>query len=489
MGPSGTLDPPPLSSPLQAGTGSGFALLWLLAASTALGWLIQTLAIRLGVATGLDLASAASRYYAPPARIALWLAAEAAIVGADVQEVVGSAIALAALARLSLPAAVVASATLSFALLFLDAAGTRRLEALFAGFIAVMAASFGVLACKSGADVGALARGLVTPRVPPGQLGAAVACVGAAVMPHNVFLHSYLVRGPREGDEGEEGEGGAAARARGRPGSAARARSLRPRSVSIALFSLEAAAALTVAFAINVAVVTVFAAQGKGGGGGGGGGHLPAATGLADAGPFLAARFGPAAATIWALGLLASGQSSTMTGALAGQILWFGVWRVRAPTWARVAATRALSVAPTLALATAAAGDARALDALAQGLNVLQAGVLPLALAPLVRLAASPAVMGSFALGKGTTAVAIAGSVAVLACNAGVAAGAARAAAARGPGAAAAVGVAAVAYAGVVLYLAFWPAREPGAVSPRGSWGGGEREGAREPLLDGSPPA
>ena len=433
-------------------------------ASTALGWAVQVLAIRLGVATGRDLASAAAAFYPRPARLLLWAAAEAAIVGADVQEVVGSAIALHQLTRLPLWAGVVVGATSSFGLLFVGAAGSRRLEATFGSAIAVMAAAFGVLALDSGAAAADVARGLFVPTIPAGQLATAVALVGAAVMPHNLFLHSYLVRpdaGRAPGDV--PASAGAAA-----VGAAAALRASAPRAVAIAFFSLEAAVALAAAFAINVAVVTVFA-SGRATAGGGGGGHrpplppLPPSVGLADAGAYLAARFGPAFRTVWCVGLLASGQSATMVGALSGQILVFGLFRVRAPTWARVAATRALAVGPTLALALSPASGAAALDGLAQGLNVLQAAMLPLALLPLLRLTSSRAVMGPFANSRPVVVGAAAATLALLACNAGAAAQAATAAEAAGGAVRAVAAAGGLLYVAVVAYLAVGPAEAEGA--------------------------
>lgn len=438
------LDPGNLESLLQAGARTGYHLLWLLFWSIFLGWAYQALAIRLGVATGRDLATAASAFYPRPARLLLWAAVEAAIVGADVQEVVGSALALAGLARVPLWLGVILGAGSSFALLCVGSAGSRRLEAVFVTAIALMSLTFGWLALDSGAAVSDVASGLLHPRVPRGAAGTALAIVGAAVMPHNLFLHSWLVV-PRAGGGHDP-------------------RSAAPRSVAIALFSLEAGAALAVALAINVAVVTVFAS----------GRHapppapkLPATAGLADAGTYLAARFGAPLRAVWCVGLLASGQSATMAGALAGQTLVFGLFKIRTPTWARVAATRALAVVPALALAlspAAGGGGAAALDGLAQALNVLQAAVLPLALAPLIRLTASPAVMGDFVASRATAGLAAAAAAALMACNAGAAVAAVRAVASAGWLARTGAGAGAALYVATVLYLALGPAECEGAV-------------------------
>ena len=446
------LDPGNLESLLQAGARTGYALLWLLAASTGLGWAMQALAIRLGVATGRDLATAAAAYYPPPARFLLWLAVEAAIVGADVQEVVGSALALAGLASCPLWVGVAVGAAVSFALLCVGDAGSRRLEALFVAAIATMSFTFGYMAADSGAAAGEIAAGLITPRVPRGAAATALAIVGAAVMPHNLFLHSWLVL-PTHGGSGTDSDAT----------TTTNVRSSAPRSVAIALFSLEAAAALATAFVINVFVVTVFAS-----------GRdapppapvLPASAGLADAADYLGARFGPLLRSVWCVSLLASGQSATMAGALAGQVLVLGLFRVKTPTWARIAGTRALAVGPALALALSpAAGGAARLDDLAQGLNVLQAAVLPLAVAPLIRLTSSRAVMGDFATSPWTTAAAAVAAAALMACNAGTAVAAVHAVSAAPWWARAAAVTGAALYVATVAYLAFGPALAEGAVA------------------------
>ena len=357
------LDPGNLESCLQAASRARYSLLWLLALATFAGWLIQLLAVKLGAVTGRDLAESCRLEYARPACLALWLAAEVAIVGADVQEVVGSALALALLSRgaLSLPAAVVVSAASSFVLLYVEKLGVRHLEALFALFIGTMGASFAALAAVSGAKPSDVAQGVFIPRLPKGELSTAVAIIGAVVMPHNLYLHSALVRAPppssssspssssprEEGEQEEEEEAipeeamlreaaAAAARAGGSRINTPRhrrsstdattaARASAPRAEAVAYFALESAFALSVALAINMCLVIAVAAglDRKGG-------EVPSPSsppsgsdlvnsppttqtlGLADAGTFLSSKYGPAAAVVWGVGLLAAGQSSTM---------------------------------------------------------------------------------------------------------------------------------------------------------------------------------
>eukprot|EP00897_Mesotaenium_endlicherianum_P010930 jgi/Mesen1/9866/ME000070S09149 len=176
--------------------------------------------------------------YPRPVAIALWLLAEIAIVGSDIQEVIGSAIAFRLLSRGAIPlwAGVLITAVDGFAFLFLENFGVRKLEAFFGGLILAMAATFARILTEARPDPASIAKGLVVPYVPPGTAGMAVSIVGAVIMPHNLFLHSALVQS-RQVD------------------------AARPSRVREALryYTIESAAALAVSFFINLCVVAVFA--------------------------------------------------------------------------------------------------------------------------------------------------------------------------------------------------------------------------------------
>ncbi|GJP70436.1 hypothetical protein CLOP_g1380 [Closterium sp. NIES-67] len=190
------LDPGNLESDLQAGAQTGYSLLWILFWSTALGLLLQAIAARVGVVTGCHLAELCRMEYSPVVRTVLWLMAEVAIVGADIQEVIGCAIAIRILTQGAVPlwAGVLITGLDSFLLLFLENLGIRKLEALFGLFISIMAVSFARMFLEAAPDTGAIAQGLLIPSIPRGAMGMAVSIVGAVIMPHNIFLHSALVQ-------------------------------------------------------------------------------------------------------------------------------------------------------------------------------------------------------------------------------------------------------------------------------------------------------
>ncbi|XP_047301530.1 natural resistance-associated macrophage protein 1 isoform X3 [Homo sapiens] len=322
------LDPGNIESDLQAGAVAGFKLLWVLLWATVLGLLCQRLAARLGVVTGKDLGEVCHLYYPKVPRTVLWLTIELAIVGSDMQEVIGTAIAfnLLSAGRIPLWGGVLITIVDTFFFLFLDNYGLRKLEAFFGLLITIMALTFGYEYVVARPEQGALLRGLFLPSCPGcghPELLQAVGIVGAIIMPHNIYLHSALVKS-REID---------------------RARRADIREANM-YFLIEATIALSVSFIINLFVMAVFgqafyqktnqAAF-----------NICANSSLHDyakifpmnnatvavdiyqGGVILGCLFGPAALYIWAIGLLAAGQSSTMTGTYAGQfVMEAGVqWR------------------------------------------------------------------------------------------------------------------------------------------------------------------
>ncbi|GJP45542.1 hypothetical protein CLOM_g4926 [Closterium sp. NIES-68] len=321
------LDPGNLESDLQAGAQTGYSLLWILFWSTALGLLLQAIAARVGVVTGCHLAELCRMEYSPVVRTVLWLMAEVAIVGADIQEVIGCAIAIRILTQGAVPlwAGVLITGLDSFLLLFLENLGIRKLEALFGLFISIMAVSFARMFLEAAPDTGAIAQGLLIPSIPRGAMGMAVSIVGAVIMPHNIFLHSALVQ----------------SRAIDRHS---------PARVSEALvyFTLESAIALLLSFLVNLCVVSVFAKLFYG---------RPGAVdiGLDNAAEYLQEAFGSSTfpvVFIWAAGLLAAGQSSTMTGTYAGQFVMSGFLDLHVCKWVRVLVTRMVTHALTLSCAS-----------------------------------------------------------------------------------------------------------------------------------------
>lgn len=396
------LDPGNIESDLQAGAVAGFKLLWVLLWATVLGLLCQRLAARLGVVTGKDLGEICHLYYPKVPRTLLWLTIELAIVGSDMQEVIGTAIAFSLLSagRIPLWGGVLITIVDTFFFLFLDNYGLRKLEAFFGFLITIMALTFGYEYVVARPAQGPLLRGLLLPACPgcgQPELLQAVGIVGAIIMPHNIYLHSALVKS-REID---------------------RSRRADIREANM-YFLIEATIALSVSFFINLFVVAVFGQafyqqtnQDAFG--------VCANSSLRDyagifpqdnrtvavdlyrGGVILGCVFGPAALYIWAAGLLAAGQSSTMTGTYAGQFVMEGFLRLRWSRFARVLLTRSCAALP--AALVAAFRDLRDLSGLNDLLNALQSLLLPFAVLPILTFTSMPALMQEFANGRLSKAI------------------------------------------------------------------------------------
>uniref|UniRef100_A0A3Q3RT23 Natural resistance-associated macrophage protein 2-like n=1 Tax=Mastacembelus armatus TaxID=205130 RepID=A0A3Q3RT23_9TELE len=393
------LDPGNIESDLQSGAKADFKLLWVLLGATVIGLLLQRLAARLGVVTGMHLAEVCNRQYHTVPRIILWLMVEVAIIGSDMQEVIGCAIAFSLLSsgRIPLWGGVLITIIDTFVFLFLDKYGLRKLEAFFGLLIAIMTITFGYEYMTVRPDQGQLLMGMFVPFCKdcgPVQLGQAVGIVGAVIMPHNIYLHSALVKS-REVDRSNKKEVKEANK----------------------YFFIESTIALFVSFLINVFVVAVFAEA------------FYKRTNIEVVSNFkpsfgiskiphsslfplnnetlqvdiykgvlvLGCFFGPAALYIWAVGILAAGQSSTMTGTYSGQFVMEGFLNLRWSRFARVLLTRTLAIAPTLLVAIFQ--DMQHLTGMNDFLNVLQSMQLPFALIPILTFTSLPSLMTEYANG------------------------------------------------------------------------------------------
>ncbi|RDX73387.1 Metal transporter Nramp3, partial [Mucuna pruriens] len=355
------LDPGNLEGDLQSGAIAGYSLLWLLMWATAMGLLIQLLSARLGVATGKHLAELCREEYPTWARIVLWLMTEVALIGSDIQEVIGSAIAIRILSNGVVP---LWAGVINY--------GVRKLEAFFAVLIAIMALSFAWMfgeAKPNGVDV---LVGILVPKLSSRTIQQAVGVVGCIIMPHNVFLHSALVQS-RQVDPRKKGR------------------------VQEALnyYSIESTIALVVSFVINIFVTTVFAK-------GFYGTEIANSIGLVNAGQYLQEKYGGGLFPIlyiWGIGLLAAGQSSTITGTYAGQFIMGGFLNLRLKKWIRALITRGFAIIPTMIVALIFDTSEESLDVLNEWLNVLQSVQIPFALIPLLCLVSKEQIMGSFRIG------------------------------------------------------------------------------------------
>ncbi|KAI9579231.1 hypothetical protein GQX74_004703 [Glossina fuscipes] len=340
------LDPGNIESDLQSGAIAKYKILWVLLWATILGLLMQRLAARLGVVTGLHLAEMCYRQYKKLPRLILWVMIEIAIIGSDMQEVIGTAIAIYLLSNKFVPLWLGTLITIvdTFTFLFLDKYGLRKLEFLFGVLITIMAVTFGYEM--------EVIKGMFIPwckdcnsRV----LLQAVGVVGAVIMPHNLYLHSALVKS-RDID---------------------RRQSAKVREANYYFF-IEASVALFVSFIINLFVVAVFAhgmygqtnndvlevcqnrsmyEDAKNSFVDNNNGNDLIDADLYKGGLFLGCTFGAAAMFIWGIGILAAGQSSTMTGTYAGQFSMEGFLNLQWPRWRRVLFTRLIAIVPTFLLA------------------------------------------------------------------------------------------------------------------------------------------
>jgi len=379
------VDPGNLEADLQTGAQFGYTLLWALFAATFLGLGFQLVAARLGVSTRRHLAEHCQEHYPMHMRLILWFLTELAIIGSDIQEVIGCSIGLQLLIGLPLSVGVLVTAFAAFGFLFLERLGTRPLELFFGLLIAILAVSMGGLFSAIKPDTGAMLEGMVVPRLPRSAVQQVVGMLGCVVMPHNLFLHSALVqsRAVPAGDE----------------------------SVAITLFTIESTVAIITSLLINMSVMAVFAK-------GFYGTKNASDVGLRTAGKYLGDAYGDVYRIVWALGLCAAGQASTMTGAYAGQWVMQGYLQLNIHPVKRAVITRSLALVPCLTVAVYFGDGNTGLDQLNEYLNVLQSLVLPFAVVPLLTFAGSQAIMGDFVLspafkllGWAATAVIMAGNM------------------------------------------------------------------------------
>jgi manganese transport protein len=363
----GYMDPGNWATDLAGGAQFGYTLLSVILISNLIAILLQGLASKLGIVTGRDLAQACRDHYSRPTTIALWLLCEIAIAACDLAEVIGSAIALKLLFGMPLTWGILITSADVLVVLYLQHRGFRLLEALVVALIATIAGCFLFEIMISGADLRGVMAGFV-PRLETlrdrDQLYIAIGILGATVMPHNLYLHSSIVQ-TRRYEETTEG-----------------------RRMAVRYAFLDSTVALTVALFINAAILIVAAATF----------HTTGHQGVAeiqDAYQLLTPLLGVAGASaVFAFALLASGQNSTLTGTLAGQIVMEGFLNIRIRPWLRRLITRLIAIVPAAltAIFYGESGTARLLI-LSQVILSIQ---LSFAVFPLVRFTSDRAKMGEF---------------------------------------------------------------------------------------------
>ncbi len=361
----GYMDPGNWATDIAAGSSFGYSLLFIIVLSSLAAMLLQILSARLGIVTGLDLAQACRQHYPRPVTIALWLLAELAIIATDIAEVLGAALAIKLLFGIPLTWGILLTALDLLVVLGLKGKGFRQIEAIVGGLVATISVCFLVELFLSHPDGHGVLSGLVPDvtrlRVPE-ALYLAIGIVGATVMPHNLYLHSSIVQ-TRKADAGLKGT-----------------------NEAITMSTLDTVLSLTLAAFVNAAILilaaSVFHAHG----------HTQVAD-IADAKNLLAPLTGAAAAgLLFAIALFASGQSSTFTGTIAGQVILEGFVSIKIPCWQRRVITRVLAIVPAL-IGIGMMGE-HGLGSLLVMTQVALSLQLPFAIWPLIRLGSNKGLMG-----------------------------------------------------------------------------------------------
>jgi len=362
----GYMDPGNWATDLAGGSQFGYTLLSVILLSNLMAVLLQGLSAKLGIVTGRDLAQACRDHYSRPVAFGLWILCELAIAACDLAEVIGSAIALNLLFHIPLPIGIMITALDVLLVLYLQNKGFRLLEAFVIALVVTVGACFLFEIVLSQPPVAEIARGLLpSPQIVsnPAMLYIAIGILGATVMPHNLYLHSSIVQ-TRSFDESQDGK-----------------------REAIRFAFLDSTVALTLAFFVNAAILIVAAATFHTSG------HADVAE-IQDAHTLLTPLLGAGASTVFALALLASGQNSTLTGTLAGQIVMEGFLDIRLRPWLRRLITRAIAIVPAAIVAVlyGESGTAKLL-VFSQVILSMQ---LSFAVFPLVRFTSDRTKMGPF---------------------------------------------------------------------------------------------
>ncbi len=367
----GYMDPGNWATDLAAGSRYGYTLLFVVMVSNLMAILLQSLALKLGVATERDLAQMCRERYSRPVSLFLWVGAEIAIAACDLAEVIGSAIALQLLFDIPLIAGIVITSVDVLLILLLQHKGFRYLETVVIVLIGTTALLFGVEVALSRPEWGPLLVSFIKPPrnlfSDPDLLYIGITILGATVMPHNLYLHSSIVQTRRY------------------------KRTVEGKAEAIRFSNIDSAASLTMALFVNAAILVVAAAVFHRGG------H-PEVAEIGDAYKLLAPMLGAAGASVmFAVALLASGQNSAITGTLAGQGVMEGFLNISLPGWLRRLITRLIAIVPAV-IVTALYGTTGTgkLLLLSQAILSMQ---LSFAVFPLVAITSDKLKMGGFVNG------------------------------------------------------------------------------------------
>ncbi|MCY1564068.1 Nramp family divalent metal transporter [Staphylococcus pettenkoferi] len=371
----GYMDPGNWITSMQGGAQFGYTLLFVILLSSVAAMLLQSMTVRLGIATGDDLAQATRRYLNKPMAFVFWIIAELAIIATDIAEVIGSAIALDLLFHIPLIVGAIITVLDVFLLLFIMRFGFRKIEAIVGVLIFTVLAIFVFEVFVASPHVNEMLEGFL-----PSQsiitnhsiLFIALGIVGATIMPHNLYLHSSIVQS-RMYDRN----------------------STDSKAQAIKYATMDSNIQLIIAFVINCLLLVLGAALFYGVDSDKLGGFYDLYHALQNQ-PLLGATLGGIMSTLFAVALLASGQNSTITGTIAGQIVMEGFIHLRLPNWARRLITRGLAILPIILCLIIYKGSESKMEELLVFSQVFLSIALPFSLIPLQLATNNSKMMGRF---------------------------------------------------------------------------------------------
>ncbi|MBO0378855.1 Nramp family divalent metal transporter [Staphylococcus warneri] len=371
----GYMDPGNWITSMQGGAQFGYTLLFVILISSLAAMLLQSMTVRLGIATGKDLAQMTRHFLSKPIAIIFWIIAELAIIATDIAEVIGSAISLNLLFNIPLIVGALITVCDVFLLLFIMKFGFRKIEAIVGTLIFTVLAIFTFEVYISSPNILNLLNGFVPHTeiiTNQGILYIALGIVGATIMPHNLYLHSSIVQSRKYDRNNNE-----------------------DKAQAIKYATIDSNIQLSVAFVVNCLLLTLGAALFFGTNTDELGGFYDLYHALKTQ-PLLGATLGGVMSTLFAVALLASGQNSTITGTLAGQIVMEGFLRLRLPNWLRRLITRSLAVIPVIICLIIFNGNAAKIEQLLVFSQVFLSIALPFSLIPLQLTTSNKKLMGPF---------------------------------------------------------------------------------------------
>ncbi|MDQ7157382.1 Nramp family divalent metal transporter, partial [Staphylococcus warneri] len=371
----GYMDPGNWITSMQGGAQFGYTLLFVILISSLAAMLLQSMTVRLGIATGRDLAQMTRHFLSKPIAIIFWIIAELAIIATDIAEVIGSAISLNLLFNIPLIVGALITVCDVFLLLFIMKFGFRKIEAIVGTLIFTVLAIFTFEVYISSPNVLNLLNGFVPHTeiiTNKGILYIALGIVGATIMPHNLYLHSSIVQSRKYDRNNNE-----------------------DKAQAIKYATIDSNIQLSIAFVVNCLLLTLGAALFFGTNTDELGGFYDLYHALKTQ-PLLGATLGGIMSTLFAVALLASGQNSTITGTLAGQIVMEGFLRLRIPNWLRRLITRSLAVIPVIICLIIFNGNAEKIEQLLVFSQVFLSIALPFTLIPLQLATSNKKLIGPF---------------------------------------------------------------------------------------------